>query len=266
MALPALAGPALVAGAQLITHFAPGKEPSGGPQNDGYMKGDGFLATAGSALAGAGTGAAMRIKDLGPDASPREKVAAGLMGGTLGAGSGLLANMQNDAVQAEGGSIKAAVFGAGSSMLASKLQKDGPNMLQSAIIGGGTGITANILHDKATDKGYGLQADLGAGALQGGALGYTGVGDFKGAGIGAGLGAAAGFGSHELTERQGAQAGLTGEQRSLMESDGATNAVAAQTGQKGMADGFVDQYNQQQAVQPVANAAPQKDNDGVQLG
>lgn len=266
MALPALAGPALVAGAQVLTHFAPQKDVSGGSQNDGYMKGDGFLATAGTALAGAGTGAAMRVKDLGPDASPREKVAAGLMGGALGAGSGLLANMQNDAVQGEGGSLKSAIFGAGSSMLASKLEKDGPNMLQSAIIGGGTGLTANILHDKATDKGYGMQADLAAGALEGGALGYTGMGDLKGAGLGAGLGAAAGFGSHELTERQGVQAGLTAEQQSLMQSDGAGQAVEAQSGQKGMADNFVDQFNQQQPTQSAADAAPQKDNDGIQLG
>ena len=137
MALPALAGPALVAGSHLLTHFAPQKEVSGGPQNNGYMQGDGFLATAGTSLAGGVAGAAMRRSDLGPDASPREKIGATVMGGALGAGSGLLANMQNDAIQCEGGSIKSAIFGAGSAMLASKLKDGGPNLLQSAIIGGG---------------------------------------------------------------------------------------------------------------------------------
>ena len=265
MPLPALAGPALVAGAQVLTNVATQKLASGGPQNDGYMEGSGLLAKAGTALAGGVTGAAMRTKDLGPDASPREKIAAGLMGGALGAGSGLLANMQNDAIQGGGGSLKSAVFGAGASMLASKLEKDGPNMLQSAMIGGGTGLTANILHDKATDKGYGMQADLAAGALEGGALGYTGMGDLKGGGLGAALGGVAGFASNKLTEQQGVNAGLTEEQESLMQSDGATNAVNAQSAQKGMADNFVNQYNQQQANQPVADA-PQKDNGGMQLG
>lgn len=228
MALPALLGPALVAGTHLATHFAPQKEVSGGAQNNGYMQGDGFLATAGTSLAGGAAGAAMRNSDLGPDASPRERVGATVMGGALGAGSGLLANMQNDAVQGEGGSIKSAIFGAGSAMLASKLKDGGPNMLQSAIIGGGSGLTANILHDKATDKGYGMQADLGAGALQGGALGYTGMGDLKGTGIGAALGGAAGFASNKLTEQQGIGAGLSVEQQELMQSEGANSAVNAQ--------------------------------------
>lgn len=281
MALPALAGPALVAGSHLLTHFAPQKEVSGGPQNNGYMQGDGFLATAGTSLAGGVAGAAMRRSDLGPDASPREKIGATVMGGALGAGSGLLANMQNDAIQGEGGSIKSAIFGAGSAMLASKLKGDGPNLLQSAIIGGGSGLTANILHDKATDKGYGMQADLGAGALQGGALGYTGMGDLKGTGIGAALGGAAGFASNKLTEQQGIGAGLTAEQQELMQSEGANNAVDAQNPFK--ADSMYEQPAQtvqanhtgRMADQFMAEApttvneqtsfTPQKEDEGPQM-
>ena len=281
MALPALAGPALVAGSHLLTHFAPQKEVSGGPQNNGYMQGDGFLATAGTSLAGGVAGAALRRSDLGPDASPREKIGATVMGGALGVGSGLLANMQNDAIQGEGGSIKSAIFGAGSAMLASKLKDGGPNLLQSAIIGGGSGLTANILHDKATDKGYGMQADLGAGALQGGALGYTGMGDLKGTGIGAALGGAAGFASNKLTEQQGIGAGLSVEQQELMQSEGANNAVDAQNPFK--ADSMYEQPAQtvqanhtgRMADQFMAEApttaneqtsfAPQKEDEGPQM-
>ena len=281
MALPALAGPALVAGSHLLTHFAPQKEVSGGPQNNGYMQGDGFLATAGTSLAGGVAGAAMRRSDLGPDASPREKIGATVMGGALGAGSGLLANMQNDAIQGEGGSIKSAIFGAGSAMLASKLKDGGPNLLQSAIIGGGSGLTANILHDKATDKGYGMQADLGAGALQGGALGYVGMGDLKGTGIGAALGGAAGFASNKLTEQQGIGAGLSVEQQELMQSEGANNAVDAQNPFK--ADSMYEQPAQtvqanhtgRMADQFMAEApaaaneqtsfTPQKEDEGPQM-
>ena len=281
MALPALAGPALVAGSHLLTHFAPQKEVSGGPQNNGYMQGDGFLATAGTSLAGGVAGAAMRRSDLGPDASPREKIGATVMGGARGAGSGLLANVQNDAIQGEGGSIKSAIFGAGSAMLASKLKDGGPNLLQSAIIGGGSGLTANILHDKATDKGYGMQADLGAGALQGGALGYTGMGDLKGTGIGAALGGAAGFASNKLTEQQGIGAGLSVEQQELMQSEGANNAVDAQNPFK--ADSMYEQPAQtvqanhtgRMADQFMAEApaaaneqtsfAPQKEDEGPQM-
>lgn len=277
MALPALAGPALVAGSHLLTHFAPQKEVSGGPQNNGYMQGDGFLATAGTSLAGGVAGAALRRSDLGPDASPREKIGATVMGGALGAGSGLLANMQNDAIQGEGGSIKSAIFGAGSAMLASKLKDDGPNLLQSAIIGGGTGLTANILHDKATDKGYGMQADLGAGALQGGALGYVGMGDLKGTGIGAALGGAAGFASNKLTEQQGIGAGLTAEQQELMQSEGANNAVNAQNLFQAGPEAQTAPVNQtgRMADQFMAEApataneqtsfTPQKENEGPQM-
>lgn len=272
MALPALAGPALVAGSQLITHFAPQKEVSGGPQNDGYMNGDGFLATAGTALAGGAAGAALRRADLGPDASVKDKIGATITGGALGTGSGLLANIQHDAIHRDGGTLTSMVAGAGSAMLASRLQKDGPNMMQAALIGGSSGITANIAHDKATDKGYGLQADLAADALQGGTLGYVAEGGLKGAGLGTALGAAAGYGTNKLTESQYDQyAGLSAEQRGLMESEGAESAVQGQLqGQGGMADGFVAQHNAAaaaSAAQPtiIEHEAPAKD-DGPQLG
>lgn len=268
MALPALAGPALVAGSHLITHFAPQREVSGGPQNDGYMNGDGFLATAGTALAGGAAGAALRRADLGPDASARDKIGATIIGGALGTGSGLLANIQHDAVHREGGTLTSMVAGAGSAMLASKLQKDGPNMIQAALMGGSSGITANILHDKATDKGYGMQADLIADSLQGGTLGYVAEGGWKGAGIGTALGAVAGYGTNKLTERQyDPLAGLNPEQRSLMESAGAESAVQGQR-QGGMADGFVAQHNAAAAVaQPtvIEHEALAKDA-GPQLG
>ena len=270
MPLPALAGPALVAGSQLITHFAPQKEVSGGPKNDGYMNGDGFLATAGTALAGGAAGAALRRADLGPDASIKDKIGATITGGALGTGSGLLANIQHDAIHRDGGTLTSMVAGAGSAMLASKLQKDGPNMIQAALIGGGSGITADILHDKATDKGYGLQADLAADALQGSTLGYVAEGGWKGAAGGAALGAAAGYGTNKLTESQyDPLAGLNPEQRSLIESEGAESAVQGQRqGQGGMADGFVAQHNAaQQAAQPtvIEHEAPAKDG-GPQLG
>src|SRR5690625_267805 len=114
------------------------------------MQGVVCLATAGTSLAGGVAGAALRRSDLGPDASPREKIGATVMGGALGVGSGLLANMQNDAIQGEGGSIKSAIFGAGSAMLASKLKDGGQNLLLYAIIGIGFGISTNILHAKTT--------------------------------------------------------------------------------------------------------------------
>lgn len=241
------------------------------------MQGDGFLATAGTSLAGGVAGAAMRRSDLGPDASPREKIGATVMGGALGVGSGLLANMQNDAIQGEGGSIKSAIFGAGSAMLASKLKDGGPNLLQSAIIGGGSGLTANILHDKATDKGYGMQADLGAGALQGGALGYVGMGDLKGTGIGAALGAGAGFASNKLTEQQGIGAGLTAEQQELMQSEGANSAVnaqnpfqagpGAQTVQANHTGRMADQFMAEAptTANEQTSFAPQKEDEGPQM-
>ena len=143
-------------------------------------------------------------------------------------------------------------------------------MLQAALMGGSSGITANILHDKATDKGYGLQADLIADSLQGGTLGYVAEGGLKGAGIGTALGAVAGYGTNKLTESQyDPLAGLSPEQRGLMESERATSAVQGQfQGQGGMADGFVAQHNAEvAAAQPtvIEHEAPAKD-DGPQLG
>lgn len=258
MALPALAGPAMVAGTTLATKLLPQKTVSGGPENDGYMQGDGVLATTGSALAGGGIGAAMRRHDLGPDASMREKVGATITGGVLGTGSGLLANMEHDAIHGDGGSFKSMMFGAGSAMLASKLQKDGPNMIQAALIGGGNGLAANIVHDKMTDKGYGLQADLLADTAQGGALGYVAEGGAKGAALGAGLGAAAGFATDKMTERQAEFAGMTPEQKSLMTSEGANAAVEAQRNPMGgMADSFVEEHDKQQSFMDRFNKTPE---------
>lgn len=231
---PALLLPAagVIAG-NIKTHFMPDAEkPSrGGPNSDGFMQGDGAMATIGTALAGGAAGAALKTKDLGPDANLRDKIAAQVKGGLLGAGSGLLANMQHDAIHADGGALKAALFGAGSNMLASKLQDDGPNMLQSAIAGGSTAFMADSFHDKLTEKGYGMQADLLADSTQGATLGYTGLGDTKGALIGSALGAVGGFATDKMTEAQGEKAqleGLSAGDKELAGSSRAEQMVAGQ--------------------------------------
>lgn len=231
---PAMLLPAagVIAG-NIKTHFmSDAKEPSqGGPNNDGFMQGDGPMATIGTALAGGAAGAALKMKDLGPDASLRDKIGAQVKGGLLGAGSGLLANMEHDAVHAEGGALKAALFGAGSNMLASKLQDGGPNMLQSAIAGGSTAFMADSFHDKLTEKGYGMQADVLADSTQGATLGYTGLGDTKGALLGGALGAVGGFATDKMTESQGEKTqleGLSAGDKELAGSSRAEQMVAGQ--------------------------------------
>lgn len=192
-----------VVGNMAVNSMSDSKNPTkGGPEGTGFMKGDGAKATLGTALAGGVAGAALKTRDLGPDAGPREKIMAAVTGGLAGTGSGLLANMQHDAIHAKGGAVKAALFGAGSNMLASTLEKDGPSMIQSALAGASTGYVADSFHDKLTKKGYGMQADLLSDSVQGATLGYTGMGDGKGAMLGGALGAAGGFATQKMTQNE----------------------------------------------------------------
>lgn len=109
-----------------------------------------------------------------------------------GAGAGMLSKMSYDAIQEDGGGVKAGLYGAGAAALTSSLEDGGPGMWKSALIGGAGAGATNTMHDKLTESGHGSIADALGGAGLGSALGYSYSGSGMGALTGAGAGGLAG--------------------------------------------------------------------------
>lgn len=150
---------------------------------------DGFMKSAGKTLAAAGAGGIAgfmlkkgQVEDEGLEG--KDKFMALSKGVLAGAGAGGFAKVGLDAIQEEGGGIKAGMATGLSASLASTLQKDGPGALSSFGMGAGTGVASNMAHDALEKSGHSKIADAVGGAGLGGVLGYTTTGDLKGAGIG----------------------------------------------------------------------------------
>ena len=156
---------------------------------------DGFMKSAGKTLLAAGAGGVAgfmlkkgQVEEEGLEG--KDKFAALSKGVLAGAGSGAFAKLGLDAIQEEGGGIKAALSTGAASSLASTLQQDGPGMFSSFGMGAGAGAASNLAHDALEKSGHSKMADAVGGAGLGGVLGYTTTGDFKGAGIGSAGGGA----------------------------------------------------------------------------
>lgn len=277
MALPALAAPLLTGaatavGGKLVNKFVPNADPGvnhGGSQMDGYSEGLGAKGALGLGGAGAATGWAMGRANAPEGATAAEKMVAGTTGALKMGAAGVLTNSANNAIQADGGGFKAAVFGGAANMLASTMQEDGPNMLQAALTGAAGNYGLNFAHDTAVDKGYGLAGDMIAGTGQGAILGHNLTGDVKGTGIGAGLGAALGGVNAFSTQREGEAAAADSmslaEQEMLAADSSAQRMLESQqngsmtmdtSGPSGLGAVFNQNEPQSQA---------QKDDDGMSL-
>lgn len=242
MALPALAGPLLAgaataAGGKLVNKFVPDADPNvnhGGAAMDGYGDGLGMKGAIGFGGAGAAAGWAMGRSNAPEGATAAQKMMSGTTGALKMGGAGLLTHAANNAIQADGGGVKAAIFGGAANMLASTMQEDGPNMLQSALSGAAGNYALNFAHDTAVDKGHGLAGDLIAGTGQGALLGRNLTGDMKGMGIGAGIGAGVGGINAFATEREGEAAAANSmslaEQEMLASDKSAQQMMDAQQG------------------------------------
>lgn len=157
-------------------------------QAESHDKGDkGIGGTLLAGLTGAFGGAITRYREAGDG---ENKVAAALKGGLAGGGAGVLSKMSMDAIEEDGGGLKAAVTGAGAAGLTSTLKEGGPGVFSSALAGVGLSGGTNLLHDKMVEGGAseGL-TDAIAGAGVGANLGNAYEGGLKGLALGGGAGA-----------------------------------------------------------------------------
>lgn len=164
------------------------------PQAESHDKGDkgdkndkGIGGTLLAGLTGAFGGAITRYREAGDG---ENKVAAALKGGLAGGGAGVLSKMSMDAIEEDGGGLKAAITGAGAAGLTSTLKEGGPGVFSSALAGAGLSGGTNLLHDKMVEGGAseGL-TDAIAGAGVGANLGNAYEGGLKGLALGGGAGA-----------------------------------------------------------------------------
>lgn len=162
---------------------------------------DGFLASAGKVLMAAGAGGiagfALKNKEAQEDGLEGGAKFAEIAKGVLaGAGSGAFTKMGYDAIQEEGGGLKAGLNGGIAGMLASTLKEGGPGLGASFTTAFGAGAVSNLAHDKLEEHGSSKLADAVAGGGVASSLGYIGLGDGKAAGLlglgGAGVGTALG--------------------------------------------------------------------------
>lgn len=160
----------------------------------------GFLGSAGQVLLAAGAGGlagfALKNKEAqeqGEDGASFGDLAKGVL---AGAGSGAFTKMGYDAIQEEGGGLKAGLNGGIAGMLASTLKEGGPGLGASFTTAFGAGAVSNLAHDKLEERGSSKLADALAGGGVASSLGYIGLGDGKAAGLlglgGAGAGTALG--------------------------------------------------------------------------
>ncbi|PZU04637.1 MAG: hypothetical protein DI630_00545 [Gordonia sp. (in: high G+C Gram-positive bacteria)] len=186
----------------MITAAAPATGPVA-PTVDSESQGQGnFLESAGKVLLAAGAGGVggfvlknKEAQDEGLEGGAKfNEIAKGVL---AGAGSGAFTKMGYDAIQEEGGGLKAGVNSGIAGILASTLKDGGPGLVSSFTTAFGAGAVSNLAHDKLEDNGSSKLADAVAGGGLATGLGYVGLGDGKaagllglgGAGLGTGLGA-----------------------------------------------------------------------------
>lgn len=160
-----------------------------------------FLESVGKTLMAAGAGGVTgfmlknkEVDEKGLEGGARfSEIAKGVL---AGAGSGAFTKMGYDAIQEEGGGLKAGLHGGIAGMLASTLKEGGPGLGASFATAFGAGAVSNLAHDKLEERGSSKLADALAGGGLASSLGYIGLGDGKAAGLlglgGAGAGAALG--------------------------------------------------------------------------
>lgn len=161
-----------------------------GSENSGFM---GQYGNLGAGLAGAATGAGLAYSDFEDGQSLSSKARNMVGKGLAGAGAGVFTKLANDAIQAEGGSMKASAYSAIAGGLGSYLKDGGPGVIKSAMASGAAGFGADKVHDKLAESGHEGLADSLSGAIQGGGLGYSTLGGVTGAGIGGATGGLAGL-------------------------------------------------------------------------
>lgn len=204
MMVPAAAGIA-GAGAGIITAAPPATAQSApataASEGGGAAEKDSFLGSASKILMAAGAGGiggfVLKNKEAQEHGLEGGAKFAELAKGVLaGAGSGAFTKMGYDAVQEEGGGLKAGLNGGIAGMLASTLKEGGPGLGASFTTAFGAGAVSNLAHDKLEQHGSSKLADAVAGGGIASSLGYVGLGDGKAAGLlgmgGAGLGTALG--------------------------------------------------------------------------
>lgn len=181
-----LAGAGLAAGGAASMIGGKGKDGDDkGFEEDAGSFGQTMLAGGGGAVAGA----VSKWKES--DSSGVGKLFDAAKGAFLGGGAGALTKMSHDAVQEEGGGMKAGLTSAGANALTSMLKDDGPGFFKSGAAGFASGFGANMAHDKLTEMGHDGIADTAGGAGLGAGLGYSYDGG-KTALLGAGGGGALG--------------------------------------------------------------------------
>lgn len=192
-----------------------------------------FLSSMVKTLAAAGVGGVagfmMKSKEAeekGLEGGDRTKDLA--KGALAGAGAGVFGERGLNDVQREGGTTGAGLNTGMASALASTLKDGGPGFLSSFGMGAGAGVLSDKVHDSLTKDGNGVQADAVAGAGLGSALGYTGTGDAKMAGL-LGLGAGGlGAGAGALDQKGGLGGLLSG-----LKGDSPTSALEEQVSKIG---------------------------------
>lgn len=178
-------------------------------QNSGFTNDSSKLATFGAAFAGA-SAAALKSWKGSEGESFKDRIMDAATDGLAGGVAGGALKMSHDAVQAEGGSFKATALSAVASAAASTLEKGGPSMLQSAMMGAGAGAASNFAHDKLTENGQGFFADgLGSAGL-GASAGYAFGGDGGSAMMGAGAIGAAGLVDGFMSRAPSVEVGMEG--------------------------------------------------------
>lgn len=140
------------------------------PESSGSAK-----QTLGAGFAAGGAAGLKAFKE--EDGGFFKKAWSGAKAGAIGFGAGALGKMSYDAIQEEGGGMKAGITGAGAAALTSKLQDEGPGFMKSGLAGFVGGMSTNAIHDKMSDMGHDKLADLVAGGGLGTTLGYSYGGD-----------------------------------------------------------------------------------------
>lgn len=239
MVVPATAGIA-GAGSGMITAAPPTTAPATAPAEEvtaNEPNKPSFIESVGKTLmaAGAGgiTGYMLKNKEVEEDGLEGPAKFAELAKGVLaGAGSGVFTKMGYDAIQEEGGGLKAGLHGGIAGMLASTLKEGGPGLAASFTTAFGAGAVSNLAHDKLEERGSSKLADALAGGGIASSLGYVGLGDGKAAGMMGLGGAATGVGLGALDRAGGLSsmfaegnpldklASLTGENQASRKDDG----------------------------------------------
>ncbi|OUS97231.1 hypothetical protein CA951_02480 [Rhodococcus sp. NCIMB 12038] len=195
------AGAGIITAAPPVTAASAGTTTPATTKSDDDTKEPSFLESVGKTLLAAGAGGVTGFMLKSEEADEQgleggEKISEIAKGVLAGAGSGAFTKMGYDAIQEEGGGLKAGLHGGIAGMLASTLKEGGPGLGASFATAFGAGAVSNLAHDKLEERGSSKLADALAGGGIASSLGYVGLGDGKAAGLlglgGAGAGATLG--------------------------------------------------------------------------